>query len=82
MEKITIYRRNIIFLIIIFLIVMIYVSFSQILNHEFINFDDNEYVAENSNVQSGLTFEGLKWAFTYKEPPDMRYFPRGIVKLP
>lgn len=24
---------------------------------------------------------GGKWAFEYEEPPDMRYFPRGIVDL-
>lgn len=30
----------------------------------FVNFDDSDYVAQNLNVQAGLTWEGLRWAFT------------------
>src|ERR1039457_872787 len=33
-------------------------------NHEFLNFDDNEYVTNNSHVTSGLTGENMVWAFT------------------
>ncbi len=33
-------------------------------NNDFINFDDDLYVTENSNVQAGLSWEGIKWAFT------------------
>jgi tetratricopeptide (TPR) repeat protein len=32
--------------------------------HEFINFDDPGYVSENRVVQNGLTWTGMKWAFT------------------
>jgi tetratricopeptide (TPR) repeat protein len=32
--------------------------------HEFITFDDSDYVVRNPMVNSGLTWEGLKWAFT------------------
>ncbi|UCF00396.1 MAG: tetratricopeptide repeat protein [Planctomycetota bacterium] len=38
----------------------------QVLSHEFINLDDNKYVAENPRVQQGLTWENVKWAFTTK----------------
>ena len=31
--------------------------------HDFVNYDDNLYVTENSHVQAGLTWEGVKWAF-------------------
>jgi tetratricopeptide (TPR) repeat protein len=31
--------------------------------HDFVNFDDDLYVTSNLHVQSGLTLEGLKWAF-------------------
>lgn len=48
----------------LFLIVITYVSFSRILQNGFINFDDTEYVVKNPQVTSGLTFEGVKWAFT------------------
>jgi len=29
----------------------------------FVNFDDNVYVTQNPHVQSGLNWEGVKWAF-------------------
>jgi Tfp pilus assembly protein PilF len=31
--------------------------------YSFINFDDSEYIYDNSVVQAGLSWEGLKWAF-------------------
>jgi tetratricopeptide (TPR) repeat protein len=31
---------------------------------DFVNYDDQDYVTENSAVQNGLTFAGIKWAFT------------------
>jgi protein O-mannosyl-transferase len=33
------------------------------LRHGFVNFDDPSYITENPNVQSGLTWHGLAWAF-------------------
>ncbi|MGO9003544.1 MAG: tetratricopeptide repeat protein [Limisphaerales bacterium] len=30
----------------------------------FVNYDDQDYVTENSVVQQGLTWPGIKWAFT------------------
>jgi tetratricopeptide (TPR) repeat protein len=30
----------------------------------FLNYDDNDYVTENSFVKNGLTWAGIKWAFT------------------
>ena len=38
--------------------------YSQVQHHEFINFDDDLYITNNLNVQSGLTSESVKWAFT------------------
>jgi len=31
---------------------------------DFINLDDPDYVVANLHVQGGLTWEGIKWAFT------------------
>jgi tetratricopeptide (TPR) repeat protein len=31
---------------------------------DFVNYDDNLYITENPHVQSGLTLENIKWAFT------------------
>lgn len=36
----------------------------QVGTHEFISFDDNEYITENRPVQAGLTAKGIAWAFT------------------
>ncbi len=55
-------RREII--ICIFLIAASLTVYWQITNHEFINYDDGIYVTENPHVQSGLTLESIKWAFT------------------
>jgi protein O-mannosyl-transferase len=30
--------------------------------HDFVNFDDPDYVTANAHVQSGLSWEGVKWA--------------------
>src|SRR6266436_4771743 len=33
-------------------------------NNGFVNYDDPAYVTENHMVQNGLTWSGIKWAFT------------------
>jgi len=56
-------------LVCIFLIVATFCIYSQIQDHEFINFDDDKYITHNLNVQAGLTSESFKWAFTTSHPP-------------
>jgi protein O-mannosyl-transferase len=43
---------------------MTFAVFGQTLWHQFVNFDDNDYVYENPVVERGLTAKGLVWAFT------------------
>ncbi len=38
--------------------------FWQLKDHSFINYDDNAYVTENTQVQGGLSGSGLLWAFS------------------
>lgn len=33
--------------------------------HDFINYDDSRYVTANPQVQGGLTWEGVRWAFRH-----------------
>src|SRR4051812_18689702 len=33
-------------------------------HHRFINCDDPEYITSNRLVQAGLTWSGIRWAFT------------------
>ena len=35
----------------------------QVKDHEFIDYDDNVYITDNPHVQSGLTRNGVVWAF-------------------
>jgi len=51
-------------LICIFLIVATFCIYSQVQDHEFINFDDDLYITNNLNVQAGLTSKSVLWAFT------------------
>jgi len=51
-------------LICIFLIVATFCVYSQVQDHEFINYDDNKYVTESSLVQAGLTNENIIRVFT------------------
>lgn len=48
----------------IFLIAIVSIVFGQTLRHEFINYDDEEYISENPHVLNGLNWPDLKWAFT------------------
>jgi len=48
----------------IFLIVATFCIYSQVQDHEFINFDDDKYVTESSLVQAGLTNENIIRVFT------------------
>jgi tetratricopeptide (TPR) repeat protein len=46
------------------LILLTLVIYLPVLRYDFINFDDQVYVTENSPVQAGWTWAGVQWAFT------------------
>jgi protein O-mannosyl-transferase len=48
----------------IFLVIATLAVYWQVLDHEFVNYDDNEYLTKNWHVQSGLNGESVIWAFT------------------
>src|SRR6476620_3876662 len=48
----------------LFLVVLVWLPYAQILWHDFINYDDNEYVRANVHVLNGLNWPDVKWAFT------------------
>ncbi|HEV2391764.1 MAG TPA: tetratricopeptide repeat protein [Verrucomicrobiae bacterium] len=39
-------------------------AFVPALNNDFISFDDGTYVTQNQHVQTGLSWRGVRWAFT------------------
>jgi protein O-mannosyl-transferase len=62
------HKRQELFVYII-LIVTAFAVFRQVHQFDFTNFDDQVYVTENSHIQSGITLNGIRWAFstTYAE---------------
>ena len=48
----------------IFLVVATFCVYSQVQDHEFINYDDDQYIKDNWKIKSGLTSESISWAFT------------------
>ncbi|MCP4681332.1 MAG: hypothetical protein GY864_03260 [Desulfobacterales bacterium] len=51
-------------LICLFLLIITFAAYCQVGNHEFVYFDDREYVFENRYVQQGLSIKGVIWSFT------------------
>jgi tetratricopeptide (TPR) repeat protein len=52
----------------IFLAVITLAVFGQTVRYEFVNYDDDFYVYDNSAVKSGLTLKSISWAFTFRYP--------------
>jgi tetratricopeptide (TPR) repeat protein len=48
----------------VFLAILTWVVFGQTLTHDFVNYDDPDYVYNNSQITSGFTLDGVTWAFT------------------
>jgi protein O-mannosyl-transferase len=48
------------------LVALTWLVFGQTLGHEFINYDDPEYVFENPQISQGLTLHGMAWAFSHR----------------
>jgi Flp pilus assembly protein TadD len=46
------------------LVVLVAAVFWQNGTHPFIRFDDHELITDNVHVRAGLTWEGVRWAFT------------------
>ncbi len=52
-------------LICIFLAAAVAVVYWPVQNYDFLMYDDNVYVSENTHVTSGLSWENVRWAFTH-----------------
>ena len=57
-------KKNYSYLIILFLMVASLAAFGRTAGNYFINFDDPRYITENSDIQSGIHYENIQWAFT------------------
>ena len=54
-------RRSVIALALVALVAGVY---GQVGGFGFVNFDDGRYVYQNPHVRAGLTWDGVRWAFT------------------
>ncbi|MBN1672548.1 MAG: tetratricopeptide repeat protein [Kiritimatiellae bacterium] len=52
------------------LVVLTLAVFGQVVTHEFVNFDDPNYISENRYVHEGLTLRNILWAFTAPDAED------------
>jgi len=54
-------------LVCICLVIVILAVYIQVCSHEFLNFDDYDYVTNNTHVTSGISGQNIIWAFTSVE---------------
>jgi protein O-mannosyl-transferase len=51
-------------LISLFLLILTCGVYLQVKDHQFINYDDTDYVVSNAHIRSGFTQPAIRWAFT------------------
>src|SRR5947208_2238717 len=56
------YRREIVAGLL--LVALTLAAFGRVCGHDFVNYDDPDYVTENPQVLAGLTRQSIAWAFT------------------
>lgn len=49
--------------------------YGQVINHEFIDFDDDKYVTDNDHVQSGLNPKSISWSFSFSDKNQIYWHP-------
>jgi len=65
MRSLSLRHKKILLCLLIALIT--FLAYLPVKDNGFINYDDEEYVTANKNVQGGLTFRSLQWAFVAME---------------
>src|SRR5260370_28268807 len=48
----------------LFLLLATLAAYAQVLQHDFVYYDDPDYVTDNVHVRAGLTSDSVRWAFT------------------
>jgi tetratricopeptide (TPR) repeat protein len=57
-------KKKYTYFVIIFLIIVTCAAFGRIAGYDFVNLDDEGYIANNSHIQSGINIDSIQWAFT------------------
>jgi len=63
-NKINFSSKKQILIIYVVLILATLAVYWQVHQYDFVNFDDPVYITENSHIQSGITPDGFRWAFS------------------
>ena len=50
--------------VLVLLVLATLIAFGRTTGNDFINFDDNKYITENSNILLGINLQNTKWAAT------------------
>jgi protein O-mannosyl-transferase len=58
-------KRRVVIGICVVLFAITWLVFGQTLGHEFVTYDDPQYVSGNAEVAAGISIEGVRWAFTH-----------------
>ena len=66
LNKLNISPQRQILIVYVVLVIVTLAVFWQVNQYGFINFDDTGYVTENSHIQSGISLDGFRWAFSTK----------------
>src|SRR3982751_4194916 len=48
----------------VLLLLIVGIAYLPSLRNDFVNYDDNDYVTGNTEVQKGLHWSGIQWAFS------------------
>jgi len=64
LNKLNISESNKKLIVYILLILATLAVYWQVHHFDFINMDDKVYITENGRIQSGITMDGIHWAFT------------------
>lgn len=59
-------------IVVVTLVVLTFAVFGQVGSHQFINYDDGQFIFQNSHVTQGLTAASIDWALTKAE---IGYYP-------
>ena len=57
-------RPRLEFIVSLFLVLITLVAYWQLPSHDFLRFDDNEFITKNIHVHEGITRENIAWAFS------------------
>ncbi len=50
------------------LVILIALIYAQVYSHQFLNYDDDQYITNNAHVKSGFTASALRWSLTAFAP--------------